>query len=110
MTNENPEVLLILVPWDPPASFLETLPLISPGIRVIAHKPDRHDANTLPDIAPEIWKTVTVLFTWRWFPEKEQVPNLKYVQLLSAGCNHVMDKSIFKDTDVAFCTASGVHP
>jgi hypothetical protein len=85
MTGENPEVLLILVPWDPPTSFLESLPTISPGIRVIAHKTNRDDTIVPAGISPEIWKTVTVLFTWRWFPAKEQAPNLRYVQLLSAG-------------------------
>ncbi|KAE8367970.1 D-isomer specific 2-hydroxyacid dehydrogenase [Aspergillus caelatus] len=107
---QNPEVLLSIAPWDLPVSFLESLPTISPGIRVITYKRDMQDTEMPPDISQETWNSITILLTWNYVPTKEQVPNLRYVQLHTAGCNHIADTTLFKDSDVSFCTANGVHP
>jgi len=56
-----------------------------------------------------VWDDVTVFVTGPAFPEVGQAPKLQLVQLQSAGANYVLDKPIFKDTDIAFCTANGVH-
>jgi hypothetical protein len=36
-------------------------------------------------------------------------PKLEYVQIQSAGANHIIQHPLFRDTDIALCTASGVH-
>ncbi|KAE8413782.1 hypothetical protein BDV36DRAFT_286750 [Aspergillus pseudocaelatus] len=105
---QNPEVLLSIAPWDLPVSFLESLPTISPGIRVITYKRDMQDTEMPPDISQETWNSITILLTWNYVPTKEQVPNLRYVQLHTAGCNHIADTPLFKDSDVSFCTANGL--
>jgi phosphoglycerate dehydrogenase-like enzyme len=44
------------------------------------------------------------------FPRPEQVPNLKYVQIFSAGSNHLHGDPLWKhEDDVTWCSASGVH-
>lgn len=110
MAAQTPEVLLILMPWEVPSSFTENLPTISPGIEVITHLTVRGALEVPVEISQDVWDRVTVLFTWNEVPSKEQAPKLQYVQLLSAGCNHMMGTPIFDETDVVFCTANGVHP
>lgn len=105
-----PEVLLVIMPWEVPIAFLEHASIVSPGITVISHKCTMYETQVPADISQDTWDRVTVLFTWNSFPEKEQAPNLQYVQLLSAGANQVADKPIFTDTDITFCVANGVHP
>ncbi|CAM1501474.1 Fc.00g034580.m01.CDS01 [Cosmosporella sp. VM-42] len=108
--TKKPEVLLVIMPWDLPKSFVQNLDAIRPRIEVISYKCGMYDTEVPVEISHETWSRVTVLFTWRSFPSKEQASNLEYVQLLSAGCNHAMGKPIFEDTDISFCTANGVHP
>lgn len=64
------------------------------------------------DISKEEWKDVTILVSGSGpdgLPDKEDAPNLQYVQLASAGANSIVDHPLYTDTDVAFCTANGVH-
>ncbi|KAF7560071.1 hypothetical protein G7046_g4080 [Stylonectria norvegica] len=110
MATTTPEVLLVIMPWDPPEPYIESLAAISPGIRVVTHRCGMYDTKVPVEISQEVWETVTVLFTWNSFPPKEQATNLQYVQLLSAGCNQAMGTAIFEDRNIAFCTANGVHP
>lgn len=107
---KKPEFLLILAPWDPPAEFISALSAISPGSQIESRITEYYSTEIPKDISTETWKKVTILFTWKTFPPKELVPNLEYVQLLSAGCNQIMGLDLFKETDIAFCTANGVHP
>jgi hypothetical protein len=104
------EVLLVLLPWAPRKEYVDNMSQISPGIRVITYKTAMYDTEVPKEIPNETWETVTVLLTWKLFPTKEQAPKLRYVQLLSAGCDQLFGLPIFEETDIAFCTASGVHP
>ncbi|PYI08736.1 hypothetical protein BO78DRAFT_459575 [Aspergillus sclerotiicarbonarius CBS 121057] len=104
------EVLLILMPWTLPAAWVSSLMKSIPNIRIEIHEIERSATELPTDISPEIWKDVTALFTWRLFPTKELAPNLQYVQLLSAGCNQASGLPLFEETEVALCTANGVHP
>lgn len=64
------------------------------------------------DISKEDWKDVTILLTGSsrgTLPKKDDVPKLEYVQLSSAGANLVVPDPLFSETNVAFCTANGVH-
>lgn len=108
--GNQPEVLLVLMAWDLPSWFTEKLPVTSPGIELIVHRTIRGATEVPDDIPQDVWDRVTVLFTWNEVPPIEKAPRLQYVQLLSAGCNHMIGKPIFDKTDVAFCTANGVHP
>ncbi|RAQ80188.1 hypothetical protein AFCA_012500 [Aspergillus flavus] len=107
---KHPEVLLIIAPWDLSVSFLERLPTISPGIRVITFKCNMQDMERPRAISQETWNSVTIRLTRNYLPGKEQIPNLRYIQFHTAGCNHIADTSLFEDSDVSFGTANGVHP
>ncbi|OTA99104.1 hypothetical protein M426DRAFT_68412 [Hypoxylon sp. CI-4A] len=102
--------LLLLVPWDPPSGYIDSLNKTYPGLEVIHANWDTWQQQTLPShITEEDWKSVTILLTGARFPTKEAAPNLKLVQLQSAGANFVLDNPLFTDTDIAFCTANGIH-
>ena len=103
------EKLLILRHWLPPQSFLDDLHKAHPDLVIRAHqlKPDEEDQK-LPS---DIWEDVTVILTYETLPPtKDAAPKLKYVQLDSAGCNHILDLPLFAETDIKLCTANGVHP
>ncbi|KAF7560155.1 hypothetical protein G7046_g3993 [Stylonectria norvegica] len=64
----------------------------------------------LPDDFPkDEWKDTTALLTSTYLPTKEEAPKLQYVQLTSAGANHLTKKPLFVGTRIPFCTANGVH-
>lgn len=104
------EVLLSILPFEPSPEYISQLEGISPGIKVISVKTPLSAREVPKEISDETWRTVTVLLTLFVFPTKEQAPNLRYVQLISAGCNHVFGNPLFEETEIAFCTANGVHP
>ncbi len=105
------EVLMVLMPWSPPQSYIDHVKTVSPGIKVISHPVDMYASDVPASISPEIWATVTVLLTWRTFPSRKLAPKLKYVQLSSAGSNQIEGKDLFDEgTGVQVCNASGVHP
>ncbi|KAI0166191.1 hypothetical protein GGR57DRAFT_496464 [Xylariaceae sp. FL1272] len=101
--------LLILGDYDLPHGYLEHVNKKFPGLEVKhlrIHPWKSVEPSGVPD---EEWKTVTVLLTGPLTPTIEQAPKLQLVQLQSAGANYMLDKPIFKDTKIAFCTANGVH-
>ncbi|KAI0887586.1 uncharacterized protein GGS22DRAFT_157534 [Annulohypoxylon maeteangense] len=103
--------LLMLVPWEPPTGYIDGLHKTFPGLEVTHANWDTWKESSLPThIDEKDWKTVTILLTGPKFPTKEAAPNLKLVQLQSAGANYILNNPLFTDTDVAFCTANGVHP
>ncbi|KAL0636343.1 hypothetical protein Q9L58_004690 [Maublancomyces gigas] len=57
----------------------------------------------------ELYKKATILLTLDIVPLPAQVPLLKLVQLSSAGYDHILGEQLFKDLDINFATASGVH-
>ncbi|KAJ0345322.1 hypothetical protein COL154_011236 [Colletotrichum chrysophilum] len=99
------DFLLILMPWTPDPAWVASL-----GMPVESRKIGMYQTELPSDISPETWAKVTILFTWKLFPTKEMVPNLKYCQLLSAGCNQILGLPLFEETAIDFCTSNGTHP
>ncbi|KAK9472317.1 uncharacterized protein V1510DRAFT_417915 [Dipodascopsis tothii] len=67
-------------------------------------KPDREPT-------PEEWERTTALLTARQLPPSgAAVPNLKYVQVVSAGSNMLFDQAFFKENQhIFYSTSSGTH-
>lgn len=99
-----------MLPWEPSPEWRRQLSEAGNGLEVVSHKIEMYEEDKQDDIPDEIWARTTVLFTKDTFPSKEKAPKLKYVQLLSAGCNQILNRPIFTDTETSFCTANGVHP
>ena len=110
MTAPKQEFLITLTNWQPPVEWIADLRSKVPNIHIESYITSRGAEESLKEVPEESWKNATVLLAWKWFPKKEWVPNLEYVQLISAGSNHAIDLPLFQDSNVALCTANGVHP
>ncbi|RGP81735.1 d-3-phosphoglycerate dehydrogenase [Fusarium longipes] len=73
----------------------------------------KHGAPLEPEFDDKEWENTTIILTAvatnHLLPRPDQVPHLQYIQLTSAGVDHLIKNPIFTDTKVPVCTASGVH-
>lgn len=67
--------------------------------------------RSLDSLPKETLLATKYLLGFNKFPQPEQVPNLEYVQLFSAGSNHLQNHPLYKwkYDEVKWCSASGVH-
>lgn len=103
--------LLLLTQVPPPEGYFEKLQTKFPGLKT-EYRETQWPAKAPggDDFTDSDWKDVTVLLTGNAFPSSREIaPKLAYVQLQSAGANMILKHPLFTDTDVAFCTANGVH-
>ena len=84
--------------------FLERLRSASPRLVV-----SQHNAASADEVPSQYWDDVEVLCTLSAIPNPAQAPKLRWVQLHSAGVDHVMDTPLW-GSEVAITTASGIHP
>jgi phosphoglycerate dehydrogenase-like enzyme len=57
----------------------------------------------------EVVAGAEVLLVQGWMPKPEQAPDVRWVQLMSAGADHAMKRPLVSATDVTVTTASGIH-
>lgn len=103
-TLEGQKLLILLGDYKPPQDELEAVRQKYPDLAI--------QIGQKQDITKDEWRDVTILVTGHsreGLPDKDDVPNLQYVQLSSAGANLIVTDPLYTDTDVAFCTANGVH-
>lgn len=95
---------LLTAAWMPSDAEVEAVKQKYPDLRL--------QFGEKSDITKEQWRDVTILILAPFpdaLPDPEDVPHLQYVQLPSAGANTIVKHPLYTDTDVAFCTANGVH-
>lgn len=95
---------LLTATWTPSDEEVEAVKQKYPDLRL--------QFGTKSDITKEQWKDATIIVTGagpEGLPDLEDVPHVQYVQLSSAGANTIVNHPLYKNTDVAFCTANGVH-
>jgi len=68
----------------------------------------QHTVRSVDELPLDIWPEVEVLCTFGALPVPTHAPRLRWVQLLSAGADHVMDHPLFSD-GAMLTTASGIH-
>lgn len=86
-----------------PDDLLDRLRSVSPRLVV-----QQHNAASADEVPSELWDRVEVLYTFSAIPDPARVPDLRWVQLHSAGVNHVLDTPLWA-SDVAITTVSGIH-
>ena len=101
--------LLFITPWEVPESFTSQLRAEFPDLEIAVHQERWKLTGGYDGLSSALWDGVTILMTGNCLPQLGQAPKLQAVQLLSAGANDLFDKPLFLDTDIAFCTANGVH-
>jgi phosphoglycerate dehydrogenase-like enzyme len=102
MTN-NSHKILITVSFE--EQRLKQLQSIAPELQI-----ERWQAHSMGAIPDDLWQEVEILYTSfaTPLPSPEQVPQLRWVQLYSAGPDSILNHSLFQ-TSVIFTTTSGVH-
>ncbi|MCA9913083.1 MAG: hypothetical protein KC496_07030, partial [Anaerolineae bacterium] len=98
--SETAEPLNILIAMDFSDEILNEIQSLAPNIHVARHT---------RDIPENAWKEAEILYTGNRFPQPGQAPNLRWVQLHSAGVNHAMQHDIFHDENITVTSASGIH-
>ncbi|MEO0562662.1 MAG: NAD(P)-dependent oxidoreductase, partial [Chloroflexota bacterium] len=94
-------IINVLIAMSFSDELLEQLRGVSPKLQVVRH---------FPEVPDEAWESVEVLYTARILPEPGQAPNLKWVQLHSAGMDHMRDRPlILSDAPPMLTSASGIH-
>jgi phosphoglycerate dehydrogenase-like enzyme len=93
----------VVVHMDYADPILDGLREVSPHLHIERHFP------TVPDRA---WAEAEILYTRDTLPTAEQAPRLRWVQLHTAGVDHLLGSPMLKEGDargVQVTTASGVH-
>lgn len=94
------ETISVVVTAPFPDSVLQRAREISPRLTI------ERFTSTVPDKA---WTSAEILYTGRGVPTPEQAPRLRWIQLYSAGINHVAKEPIVQLENVEVATASGIH-
>lgn len=84
--------------------WLDRLRQVAPNLVVTQHTTDDAD-----DIAPEVWADVEILYAWKALPNPALAPNLRWIQLDTAGYDHVLH-SPYANSDVLVTNLAGVAP
>ncbi|KKA27607.1 hypothetical protein TD95_001710 [Thielaviopsis punctulata] len=105
------DVLMLLLPSAPPAAWISALEAKYPGFRIRFESTQNADRTVRPmtEIPAASWDGVTMLMTYIP-PPPGVAPNVRFVQLLSAGSDMWKNNELYLNKDVVFCNASGVQP
>lgn len=96
--QDNPVTILVEFPIE--AQALQEIQSISPRIHI--KKVSLEDKDT-------IWEEGEILLTDGRLPQIEQVPQLRWIQSLSAGMDNLIKSDLVKNSNVTVTSASGIH-
>ena len=94
------EPIRVIVAADFSDEIMAELREISPRLHI-----ERH----FPEVPDSVWPETEVLYTIRHFPDPEQAPRLRWIQLNYAGLDGVVNQPIVQAEDVEVTTGSGIH-
>ncbi len=101
MSENKQGTINVVVAADFSDEIMAQLREISPELNI-----ERH----FPEVPDSVWKNAEVLYTIRHFPEPEEAPRLRWIQLHFAGMENVVSQRIVKEAeDVEVTSASGIH-
>jgi phosphoglycerate dehydrogenase-like enzyme len=87
-------------------NWRDRLCAVVPNIRMTQHTTD--DAGEIP---PEIWARTEVLYAWKALPDPALASNLRWIQLDTAGYDHVLTSPYARaDSTVMVTNLAGVAP
>lgn len=94
------EKINVVVAMDFSDEILAELREVSPRLNI-----ERH----FPDVKDEVLATTEILYTGRFFPDPEQVPLLRWIQLHSAGMDGAIKNRVIQAEDIVVTSTSGIH-
>ena len=100
MTNPSNETINVLVNVDFNDTIMNDIRAVSPRLHVERHFPK------LPD---KLWATADVLYSTGKLPDPELTPRLRWIQLHSAGIDHLRDQPLLSSDQLTVTTSSGIH-
>jgi phosphoglycerate dehydrogenase-like enzyme len=100
MSDNTGEPINVIVAMDFSDALIEQLRALSPRLNVQRHFPQ------VPDSA---WRDVEILYTLRDYPQPQQAPRLRWVQLHFAGLERALQQPIIQSEQVVVTSASGIH-
>ena len=96
----EPERIFVTIAMDFSAEILVELREISPRLHI-----ERH----FPDVPLDVITRTEVLYTTGYFPQPEQAPKLRWIQMNTAGMNHALEHGIVQAEDIIVTSTSGIH-
>lgn len=97
--SENDKInVVIAIDFD--EEIMQRIRDVSPRLNVVQH---------FPDVPQSAWETTDILYTVRDFPNPEDVPRLRWIQVNYAGIESVLKRRITQAQDVMITSASGIH-
>ena len=110
-TGLEGDVLLVLTMLKPSNAWFQKVQAKFPGLRV-RWEPSNNDKG-MPKAASEVpkdaWEGVTILATYSPVPAS-LIPNVRFVQVVSAGSDLWANNEIYLNKEVLFATGSGTQP
>jgi phosphoglycerate dehydrogenase-like enzyme len=100
MTDIAQNPIRVIVAVDFSDEIMEQLTNISDKLQI-----ERH----FPNVPDDVYTDAEVLYTIRHYPEPEQAPLLRWIQLHHAGVERTLKLPIVQAEDVEVTTASGIH-
>jgi phosphoglycerate dehydrogenase-like enzyme len=97
------ETINVLVTMPFPQPLIDKIARVSPLLAVTQR--EARTAEEITDIVGE----VEVIYAWQAIPLPENAPNLRWVQLHSAGADAILQHTLYLQSDVMFTTANGIH-
>ncbi|MCY3832321.1 MAG: D-2-hydroxyacid dehydrogenase [Chloroflexi bacterium] len=94
------ERIVVTLAIDFADEIVDELREISPRLQI-----ERH----FPDVPSDVIARTEVLYTVHYFPEPEQAPKLRWIQMHTAGMNHALDYPIARAEDIIATSTSGIH-
>lgn len=73
---------------------------VSPRLNVVKH---------FPEVPKSAWGSAEIVYTQRAFPQPEDAPLLRWIQLNYAGVERVLKQTIIQAEDITITSASGIH-
>ena len=98
MADDKPVIVTLAMDFSD--AIVAELGEISPRLQV-----ERH----FPTVPSDVMARTEALYTTGFFPEPEQAPKLRWIQLNYAGVNNALHHAIMQAEDIVVTTASGIH-
>ncbi|RFU75383.1 d-isomer specific 2-hydroxyacid dehydrogenase [Trichoderma arundinaceum] len=96
----GPPKILLGITFQP--EWIDELSELFPGLEIVTVESAAWNSQSFHEKFPDkAWKDVTILVTGSALPAADIAPKLEYVQLQSAGANHVLGHPLIRDTNVA---------
>lgn len=100
MTEATDNKIKVILALDFSDDIIDELRAVSPKLQF-----ERY-TSAVPDSA---WADAEVLYTFSKLPDPALAPRLRWVQLHSAGVDHILDSPLTQAEDVEITSASGIH-